>query len=216
MGNPFVVILETQGSEAALASLFQQIDDIVVAKTLHDLLMHAYWKMKNLPAVMAIARAGIGYFDKLGDSAKSDKRIMNYNLASFTWTGWDEPGIVISPADQKLGLAAAQASLQAVREMNLGEIPLARGCWMVGVHHLALKDYLAAIAGLCESESYAAQAGNRGEELLARGFREMAEIEESGGSPAALERFKAELKNLGDDGVEFARQIEVAQRLWLS
>src|ERR1700712_2391987 len=68
----------------------------------HKTMLDAYWKRKTLPAVVALGASGIQYalthaqFPTNSGAARelrSLAKAMSYDLASFTWPGWDEPGI---------------------------------------------------------------------------------------------------------------------------
>src|SRR5688500_17012208 len=124
-----------QDSFAAIAWLSAQPDPIAVAKAFSEAMLHLYWQEKNLPLAIAFGRAGAqfalaaaagwetsdpGKALELRGSAKT----MAYNLASFTWPGWNEPGIVTTSSDVALGLDAAKANLRLAVELQKGELPL--------------------------------------------------------------------------------------------
>src|SRR5690349_9328805 len=76
-----------------------------------------YWNQKDLPACIAIARGGIGVALSRATGAGAEEayalrtiaKRLCYNLSSFTWDGWDEPGFVITSSDLAVGLDAAKA-----------------------------------------------------------------------------------------------------------
>src|SRR5689334_18332785 len=116
-------LLREQDSYAAIEHLERQPDPLAVARTYGDLVRHLYWKEKELPAVIAMARAGIQHGIAAAraveasdpDQAyqlRSSAKGLAYDLGSFTWSGWDEPGIIIDPSQEAIGLDAARANLR--------------------------------------------------------------------------------------------------------
>ncbi|MCZ7583987.1 MAG: ATP-binding protein [Deltaproteobacteria bacterium] len=98
------------------------------------LVLDLYHKGKNLPAVVAIARAGTQYAlaearrvdatnPELAADLRSRGKAMAYNLASFTWPGWSAPGIEPTRGDMLIGLDAARVSLRLARELKKGPVP---------------------------------------------------------------------------------------------
>ena len=82
----------------------------------------AYWEDKDLSGAMAIAWAGIsrllaqahGATPEQAYGLRSEAKALSYDLASFTWAGWDEPGIVITPPEARAGCAAARVPISAL------------------------------------------------------------------------------------------------------
>ncbi|MBA2706598.1 MAG: hypothetical protein H0U59_02190 [Gemmatimonadaceae bacterium] len=54
-------ILNQNDSLCAIDSVCAQSDPKLAAKSFHDLMRDLYWKQKDLPACVAIARAGITF-----------------------------------------------------------------------------------------------------------------------------------------------------------
>src|SRR5689334_2295384 len=87
---------------------------VEIAKRYQQLANDVYWKSRHAAAAAAVAvavsRGGISYcLTKSLECAATDAagsltlrdiaKQMAYNLASFAWPGWDEPGITLTPAD---------------------------------------------------------------------------------------------------------------------
>ena len=101
---------------------------------------------------------------------------MTYNLASFTWTGWDEPGIDVAPSDQAAGLAAARSNLDMAVELGKGDLAISRGWWMLGAHLLTAGDHAEACEAFSAAAEYADQAGSEVEAELSRAFDALASV----------------------------------------
>jgi len=152
-----------------------------VAEIYSNLVMDFYWKEKSLPHVITIARAGIQFCltkaDELQDmetilsrEMKKKARIISYNLASFTWPGWDEKGIVITNSDILIGLDAARLNLRLVRELGEDDLKISIAWWAVGAQLMAVQKYDKALEAFQSSKEHAHLAGDNTNELLADGY----------------------------------------------
>jgi len=191
---------------------------------------HAYWKKKDLPGAIQIGQAGIALGEQLAakfpekaDKIMSQVKGIHYNLASFTWPGWDEPDIKITPEQVQLGLAAARENFRLAIELKKDALPLSRACWMLGAQEMAVKDYSSAIDHFYQAEQFAEQAVSRegpqqgsGEALLARGFAQLVSLLAKPGGPkisSDLDKTKIELASL-ESGEFFIKQIDDAWRVF--
>ena len=137
---------------------------------------------------------------------------MCYDLASFTWPGWDEPGIKVTQSDMWAGLDAAKANLRLGKELNKGDLPLSRAHWMLGAHLMAARRWPEAIEHFERATKYAETAVSRPDALLSVGFATLTALLERPGDMAAaarLEEIKAALTPL-EHGPDFVSQIETA------
>lgn len=201
---------------AALA----EVDLAAEPKAYSEAMRHAYWEDKDLSAAMAIAWAGISRFLATAHRAgpaeafelRSQAKALSYDLASFTWAGWDEPGIVITPPEARAGCAAARANLALATELETGELPRSRAHWILGAHELAAgrpddarEDFQAAVA-LAEA------AGDVGtsEARLARAFVALADLAAGTGSDGDLEAALADLR-ADPDGAALVEQVKTAR-----
>ncbi len=174
-------LLENSDSFQAISYINNIGEPDTVAEIYSNLVLDFYWKEKELPYVVTIARAGIQYClakadeFKLTDPTRADEmkkkaRIISYNLASFTWPGWDQKGIAIGHSDILIGLDAARLNLRLVRELNEDDKKLSVAYWAVGAQLLAVQKYDEAIEAFDSSKEHARQAGDRMGELLADGY----------------------------------------------
>lgn len=135
--DPLAVVehLQAMGSPADVASAYD------------TLLRDAYWKHKDLPLVLLLATAGMHFClthaklqsdDALRTAFKSNAKALAYNLASFTWPGWAEPGITITPEQQARGMEAARINLRFALELNKPFDKVRAAAWLLGAHLLAV------------------------------------------------------------------------------
>src|SRR4051794_17432075 len=87
--------------------------------------MDAYWKAKDLNGAVALLIDGIacGQAAAKANPAEATQilgtvKAMAFNLASFTWPGWDEQGITITPEQLAAGRQAAELNYQLALELN--------------------------------------------------------------------------------------------------
>lgn len=121
-----------------------------VAERYASLLLDLYWKQHDLPAVVAIGRAGILYCLTQsvteGVAVESSARLRSaakglaYNVGSFTWPGWEEPGISPTAADLAAGRECASLNLRLAIELKKPADRIAMAHWLVGAHAMASRD----------------------------------------------------------------------------
>ena len=185
-----------------------------------EAMKHAYWEDKDLSAAMAIAWAGISRL--LADAHRAEAsrayelrsraRALAYDLASFTWPGWDEPGIVITPPESRARLAAARANLAMTVELQQGDLPIARAHWMVGAHQLAAGRFDDASTSFETATTHADAAGAEGaaQAALARSFAILARLATGAATEAELAASSDQL-GAAPDGVALVRQLATAR-----
>ena len=201
---------------AALA----EVDLAAQPKAYSEAMRHAYWEDKDLSAAMAIAWAGIsrllaqahGSTPEQAYELRSQAKALSYDLASFTWAGWDEPGIVITPPEARAGCAAARANLAFAKELEKGELPRARAHWILGAHELAAGRPEEARANFDTAVTLARAAGAEGasEAKLARAFVALADLDAGASTEAELAATLDELR-ADPDGAALVEQVNTAR-----
>lgn len=180
-------LLSQSDTFAVIEFLDQQDNQLQVAKTYLELVNHLYWKEKNVPEMVALARAGIQYALAAGSAVfkrdlhmtlllRSEAKSIAYNLASFTWIGWDEPGIVLDETDQCYGLEAARMNLRLSFELDKGDMRISRAYWMEGAQLIAAACLAKAKENFQRATTYAVRADEKGDELIARGFELLVDL----------------------------------------
>jgi hypothetical protein len=220
-----------QDSFAAITWLAVQSDPVLVAKTFSQLMLDLYWQEKNLPLALAFGRAGAQFAFaaavaiQSSDPAKavelrSSAKAMTYNLASFTWPGWNEPGIVTTSADVALGFDAAKTNLRLAIELQKGDLPLSRAHWILAAQQLASGEHAAAIESFQSAASFATAADTPAEAELANGFAAIVNIVACASEPARQEAAKRELQSIRErlktlpDGEAFCGQFDGALQVF--
>jgi DNA-binding transcriptional MerR regulator len=208
-----------QGGFAAVASLASVSDLSDAADAYGQAMKSAYWDHKDLVLVSAIAYAGAGRLlaeaetaDQVGAyEARSTVKGLMYDLASFTWRGWDEPGIDISQESAAAGLSAARANLAMALDLEKGDLPISRAHWMLGAHLLTSGQFAEARDHFSAAADVADRAGADAEMALARAFSALADLAES--KPDAEAELSDALEALAacEGGEMFVAQVETAR-----
>lgn len=219
--------LAENDSFAAIEYLNRQEDALAVARAFANVVNHLYWKAKNLPYVIAIARAGIQYSlrtayvnaesnPQFAGELRSMAKSLAYDLASFTWPGWAEEDILVDPSALAAGRDAARVHLRLARELNTSGVPLARAHWMMGAHLWAAGDWDEAQRQFNESVKHAEMARSRAEALLAKGYAAAVTVLHSSENEVAqnqLKRIKAQLGDM-EAGDFMVTQIDTAMKVF--
>lgn len=218
-------ILDVEGIPAALDYLDSDDFPTPAARVqgYHELMKHAYWQRKDLPATIQIGQAGIAIGDALADTYPdqssetfSQVKAIYYDLASFTWPGWDEPGISITAEQIQLGLQAAERNLQLATDLNKPPIAFCRAYWMLAAQEIAVREYRKAGEHFALAEQSAQQAGASAEQLLSKGFILVTGLLADPEEKALVEKLneiKTALQEV-EHGSNFVQQIEDALRVF--
>jgi hypothetical protein len=220
--------LEEADTFTAIEFLNQQPDPLVVSEVYYDLVKDLYWERSNIPQVVAMSRAGIQYCSDQAEKAaatdwetaytlRSGAKRLAYNLASFTWPGWNEAHIVLEPPHVAEGLDAARLNLRLALELDKGDLPLSRAYWMLAGHLLAAKAAAGAEANFRRAAMYAGRAGAPADHLLALAFAALANwiLEpQNNGRRQDYEKARASLAGL-EDGQAYQQQLDGAQAVFM-
>ncbi len=192
-----------------------------VAKVFEDLMLDCYWKAKSTEHVIHFANAGIHYclthaceYDKDDDSARELRfaaKRMATNAASFTWIGWEEPGVAISPEQMRQGLACARYAVRQLHELDPTDAQLAFTYWYLGVHLMADGSYAEALSIFEAARDYSASDGrNLDNRTMHEGYIGLTKIL-SGDTKAGESEFDASIAALksrdSEDAAFFVKQL---------
>jgi len=216
-------LLRTVDSLAAAEFLEAEGEPKAIGKHYYRVMNDLYWKRHDLPALVTVARFGIHYCLSRAQGMPVAQaaelrglgKTMAYDLASFTWPGWDEPGIQPTPADEAIGLDAARLNLRLAVELKRGAEPLMNAHWMLGAQQLGAGQFLDAIRSFEHSAEFARQDKNRGGELMAQGYAILTRVLE-GKNPDAEKALHANAEALAKekDGGFFRDQIATARKVF--
>ena len=220
-------LLAQSDTFALIEFLDQQEGHLKIAGTYDELVRHLYWKEKNVPDMVALARAGIQYCLTSGTAVaeedvelalqlRSKAKTIAYNLASYTWSGWDEPGINLDETDRRFGLEAAQINLRLALELDKGDMRISRAHWMVGAQLLSAGGRSKARESFQLASIYASRAQEETDDLLARSyslFVDLLEDPENASLQQALAQVKRQLERV-EHGQMFVGQLETAWQVF--
>jgi hypothetical protein len=144
-------LLRTTDSFAAMEYIQRDGTPLEIAARYDSLVRDFYWKAHDLPGLVVVSRAGIMYclgqllvvghssdtVEKLGHTAKG----MAYNVGSFTWPGWEEPGINPTLEHLAYGRDCARLNLRLAIELNRPPKGLSKAHWLIGAHALVTRDF---------------------------------------------------------------------------
>ncbi len=220
MKEKAIEILTQQNTAAAIEYLKQQEDPPAVAETFNAVMRHAYWEMHDLDSTVTLAKEGIAYASAKAKEVEGKEQVadlnglvkaLSYNLASFTWPGWDEEWIEEIPQEYlKLGLDAAQTNLHLAIELERGDLSISRAYWMLAAQQIAQRDYEGARVNFTQAIEYAEKANAHSDVLLSHGFTQVVNLlenPEDEDAKSGLEAIKSELVNL-EHGEMLTQQMD--------
>ena len=207
--------ISTLGEPADVMSVFELVT--------RDL----YWEKKDLTAAMAIGRAAIQFGlvaslamtegdQKAAFRLRGQAKSIAYDLASFSWPGWAESGIEISPSDLLFGQDAAKTNLRLAVSLRKGDLPMSRAFWVLGAHHLAVNKLPGARKAFVEGIKFATAAEAKELELLLRGYVYLVDMLAEPGNRELLVEFDFIKRQLlrSQDGKFYSDQLETAYRVF--
>ncbi|AIE83401.1 hypothetical protein [Fimbriimonas ginsengisoli] len=204
------------GNLADVQSLIEVQKPKDAAEAYHRLGKDLYWKDKNLAASRAALTTGIAYALEQARNTGSPELIgaakgMYYDLASFSWPGWDEPGIEIDEEALSFGEYAADENLRLAIELQRSDQPMASAHFIVGAFHLVRRRWPEARESFQRYRYHADRYGDAANAMLAEGYSLLTDRLETGAS--CLEQFCEKLRaEGGDDGVFYADQLFTAAK----
>jgi tetratricopeptide (TPR) repeat protein len=225
--NKAIELMREEDNFSAIEYLNQHADHIEVMDTYMELVKFYYWEKKDLPITVMLSRAGIQEGLNIAASLEVNMleqsqeirgraRALAYNLASFAWPGWDEPGIKVGDSDLAAGLDAAKVALRLVREIELDELRISRAKWMLAAYYLATREYEEAQKTFDEAAEFASVAESQADELLCQGFAHLTKLlanPEDITSQAKLDDVKTQFAEI-DHGESFISQLDTAYQVF--
>jgi hypothetical protein len=188
-----------------------------------------YWKHRALPAFLALQREHLRRLEAslTGCEEAAVAPLVRalggsyYNLASFAWPGWEEPGIVIDAEALAAGRAAALRCLEIRRDPAHAAVPfgytLAIAHWMVGAYHLAAREWDAARESFAQAQRLKQEAGEA--DVLEAGYLALTDVLERPEDTAAVTAFEGILAQLAArpedaDAACYRQQLVSARRVF--
>ncbi len=218
--------LNEEDSFAAVEYLAQQPDPAAAVSVFAELVRYLYWQQKDIHRVIVMAQAGIqfglttalaqdAYDGNLAAKLRSSAKGLAYDLGSFTWPGWDEPGIILTEEHRRFGREAARVNLRLAHTLKKGDLPLSRACWLLGAHALAAGEMEMAQTHFAEAIRHAQTAGAGEETLLCEGYACLTSLLTTS-EAAKLSDFRAIQERLTStkEGAGFATQLQTAWKVF--
>ena len=142
-----------------------------VVSAFENLILDCYHRAKSIEQVLHFGNAGIHYclasaqeLDSTNEAAAKELRYaakrMATNVASFTWPGWDEPGVVISQEQMQQGLMYARYSVRQLHELDPTAAQLAYTYWFLGAQRMAHRQYAEAQNAFAAAHGYNQEHGD--------------------------------------------------------
>jgi hypothetical protein len=188
---------------------------------------HLYWKHKALPEFVRLSQETIRRLEAAVAADPGKEALIRplagtyFDLASFTWPGWEEPGILIGPEELVVGRHAADRCLEIRRDpahagMRFGySLPMAH--WVVGAYRLQERDWEGARAHFGAARQLNRDAN--ADDSLEAGYLCLVDLLERPGDPEAARGFDTTIaafdSHQGDeDAACYRTQLLTARRVF--
>jgi hypothetical protein len=200
MDRTLLSALDERDSEGALRFIEDETDPARVLAMYHGAIRHLYWSNKDLNTLVALGRHAVAFGVLHPDALKP----ITYDIGSFCWPGWDEPGITVDADALSFGAEAAALNLALAVQLNRPVIALANAHWLVGAHDLAAGRTEDAVHAFERSRAFAIEAQDEPTRFLADGYIAIAR-----GEPIDSD----EMRTLSEGG-ELLAQLHTAARVF--
>jgi len=214
-------MMDTQSREVLFDLLRARPVSADDLKAANELASAAYWQERDIELCFGILRSAIvaaretleSGADEKSDVVQQYKGLL-YNMASYGWIGWDEPGITISQDLRQLAIAAGREHFALAERMNLPPICRSRAHWLLGAALMQASEFREAHARFQQAGDLAVLGDQPGESMNARAFVLVCEAIE--GTPGAEEVLQRCLEAMRSDkeAAEFATQAATALRVF--
>ena len=224
-------LLRTADSFTAIEHLQRHGTPAEIAARYEALLSDLYWKAHDLPAAITIGRAGIlycltqslapGTAPHSAHHLRSIAKGLAYDLGSFTWPGWEEPGINPMPADLAVGRDCAQLNLRLALELKRSPERLSMSHWLIGAHALAARDFAQAEQSFRQAQEVLPVTDPAAQSMhpCNHGYLAIAQLCQNPADAAAEKRLAEIMTHLGaradDDAKTYLPQLQSARRLFV-
>jgi hypothetical protein len=229
--NQILDLLRTADSFAAIEHIQRGSTPPQIAERYDSLVRDLYWKAHNLSAVITIGRAGILYClsqllvaetpsETAGNMANTAK-LLAYNVASFIWPGWDEPGINPTPDEIAFGHDCARLNLRLAIQLNRPPQGLSKAHWLLGAYALCLRHHAQAALEFQRAQDVIpiTDPAYQQMEPLNRGYLAIAHLAATPADPAAQSSFQTITAHLAaqtdEDSKSYLSQLTTAHRLFV-
>ncbi|HUB27587.1 MAG TPA: hypothetical protein VL992_19340, partial [Tepidisphaeraceae bacterium] len=139
---------------------------------------------------------------------------MAYDMGSFAWPGWNEPGIQPSSCDITAGDDAARLNLRLAVELNRPPEGMSNAHWLIGAYAIVRQDWPDAQAAFSRAADFSRQAGDSAMTEFHLACGKLARRLESPNDSDRQRDFAAAIETLEslqtDDSTLYAQQLRTA------
>jgi len=224
MIDEILKILRESDSYAAAQHIQRDGSADEIAKRYSELSKELYWKKKDVCAAISIGRCGILYClirssecdGESADRLRGVAKGIAFNMASFAWPGWGEPGISITPADLAAGRDAAKLNLRLAVELRRPAEPMMNAHWMIGAYFLADGRTAEAIAAFENAERFGEQAEEPAAVAMCRSYSALARLAGDSSCEGEFVESLGALRQIeSKDSAFYVEQLETARRVFV-
>lgn len=170
-----------------------------------------YWEKKDLASYLVVATHLLD--TALANSTGSTEASkffaarslgLSFDIASFTWPGWNEPGVTVTPALRAAGLEAARLNFELAQDDQLPDGVRKAAHFILGAQLLAAGEATEAIQVWSSSPD-------------AQGTRAWVQLAKVvlGADPIELNALLKELETQGGEAEETAKQVQAARAVFM-
>ena len=203
-------------------------DPSVITLAYNKLAQTFYRQDKDVKSMIDAGRRGVAF--ALDNAARIDSdasqrvaklksvaKAISFNVGANTWPGWGDEGIEITAGEREAGMEMALLSCRLAEELELGQKQIGTSHWLLGAHQIAANCPEAAVRELDMATDAFAAAGEDTSQMMARGYRAMAQKlrpQTRVLAQAELDQILRELAaEAGENAKFFRAQIIVADRI---
>ena len=178
MDAKLISALNAKDAGAARAYIEDEDDPARVLAMYHGAVRHLYWANKDLPTIVALGPHALAYGQPLDDhDLVGMVKAIAYDLGSFCWPGWDEPGITVDADALAFGTTAAALNIELAERLDRPADKKAIAHWLVGAFELANGRRDDAVRSFEAAASHAHIAGDHATEVLVANYAHIARQE---------------------------------------
>ena len=227
MINTAVDYIRNVDTFAAISFICKQGDPFTITSTFNDVVKHLYWEDKDLPAVVAIGRAGIQFGLAASRAAevenaeaakelKTKARAIAFNVADLPGLDGMRKASILTLLTSSSGYDAAKLGVRLNEEMDAEPLGLSSAFWMLGADQLAAAKSTRAQQSFSQSAEYAVAASSKSYELLADAFEILAIAQADPGDSGRAEKMESVKKAMAkeEQGPDFVDQVDTAARVF--
>lgn len=200
-------------------------DEHWVAQAFEDLVVDCHHKARSIEQVLHFVDAGIhhalaravahdGRDEDAARSFRFSAKRLATNGASYTWPGWDEPELNLSPEQTRQGLALARYAVRQLHELDPTPAQVSFTCWFLGAHLIASGNYADAAAVFEQAKEAGLEQGDNPDGVaMLEGYLALTRLLAGGEADFDAALAKLEARD-NDDARFYAQQLRTARRVF--